>query len=50
MWLMTLWALLFSPLVWAIIRYGVIRHEEEHLEAKFGAEYIIYKSQVRRWI
>ena len=46
----TAWPLLFAPLVWALMRYAVIAHEETHLEAKFGAEYRAYKSRVRRWI
>ena len=46
----TLWPLLFSPLIWAMLRYGVIRHEEAHLEAKFGDAYRAYKTRVRRWI
>jgi protein-S-isoprenylcysteine O-methyltransferase Ste14 len=50
LWLMTFWPLIFSPIVWIIIRYGVIRHEEAHLEAKFGQEYRDYTRRVRRWI
>ena len=46
----TAWPLLFAPVVWALMRYAVIAHEETHLEAKFGAEYRAYKSRVRRWI
>lgn len=44
------WPLVFAPLVWAIMRYGVIAHEEAHLQAKFGSAYSIYCTQVRRWI
>ena len=33
-----------------IIRYAVIAKEERYLEASFGAEYLAYKSRVRRWI
>lgn len=46
----TLWPLAFAPLIWATIRYGVIRHEEAHLEAKFGDAYRAYKARVRRWL
>ena len=46
----TAWPLFFVPVVWALMRYAVIAHEEMHLEAKFGAEYRAYKSRVRRWI
>jgi protein-S-isoprenylcysteine O-methyltransferase Ste14 len=46
----TIWPLLFAPLIWLMLRYGVIRHEEAHLEAKFGDGYRAYKARVRRWI
>lgn len=48
--LATWWPLLFAPLIWAMLRYGVIRHEEAHLEAKFGDVYRRYKTRVRRWL
>lgn len=48
--LWTWWPLLFAPLIWALLRYGVIRHEEAHLEGKFGEAYRQYKARVRRWI
>ncbi|MDO9468589.1 MAG: isoprenylcysteine carboxylmethyltransferase family protein, partial [Thiobacillus sp.] len=48
--LATWWPLLFAPLIWAMLRYGVIRHEEAHLEAKFGDDYRRYKTRVRRWL
>jgi protein-S-isoprenylcysteine O-methyltransferase Ste14 len=44
------WPLLFAPLVWAIMRYGVIGHEEAHLLAKFGEEYRHYCTRVKRWL
>jgi protein-S-isoprenylcysteine O-methyltransferase Ste14 len=46
----TFWPLVFAPLIWIMIRFGVIRHEETHLEAKFGDAYRDYKARVRRWI
>ena len=46
----TAWPLLFSPLIWLMLRYGVIRHEEAHLEARFGEAYRDYKRRVRRWL
>ena len=46
----TAWPLLFAPLVWALLRYGVIRHEEAHLETVFGDAYRAYKTRVRRWL
>ncbi|MHB1145893.1 MAG: methyltransferase family protein [Thiobacillus sp.] len=46
----TAWPLAFAPLIWVMLRFGVIRHEEVHLEAKFGDAYRAYKAHVRRWI
>lgn len=46
----TVWPLAFAPLIWVMIRFGVIRHEEAHLEAKFGDAYRDYTTRVRRWI
>lgn len=50
LWMATIWPILLSPLVWAAIMHGVIRHEEAYLEARFGEEYRSYKGRVRRWI
>jgi protein-S-isoprenylcysteine O-methyltransferase Ste14 len=46
----SVWPLLFAPLVWAVMRFGVIKHEEAHLQAKFGAEYLSYCNRVKRWL
>lgn len=43
-------AMLLLPIVLVVLRYGVIAREEQYLERKFGAEYLAYKSRVRRWI
>ena len=48
--LATAWPLVFAPLIWALLRYGVIRHEEAHLEARFGDDYRAYMKRVRRWL
>ena len=48
--LQTYWPLVFAPLIWVMLRFGVIRHEEAHLEAKFGDAYRAYRARVRRWI
>ncbi|MBI5752597.1 MAG: isoprenylcysteine carboxylmethyltransferase family protein [Hydrogenophilales bacterium] len=45
----TAWPLLFAPVVWGVMRYAVIAHEEAHLEAKFGGAYRDYTARVRRW-
>ena len=34
----------------AVLHYGVIVREEDYLKAKFGDNYSIYQSKVRRWI
>lgn len=46
----TVWPVFFAPLVWVVMRYGVIAHEEAHLTAKFGEVYLAYCQRVRRWI
>jgi len=46
----TVWPLAFAPLIWLMLRFGVIRHEEAHLKAKFGDTYGDYTSRVRRWL
>lgn len=46
----TVWPLAFAPAIWGLLRYGVIRHEEAHLEARFGDAYRDYKQRVRRWL
>ncbi len=48
--LATYWPLLFSPLIWLLLRYGVIRHEEAHLTLRFGDAYRRYQARTRRWI
>ena len=48
--LATAWPLLFAPPIWAMLRYGVIRHEEAHLQARFGDAYRDYQTRVRRWL
>lgn len=45
-----LWPLLLYPMVWAAIRFGVIKNEEAHLRARFGDTYAQYCKRVRRWI
>lgn len=46
----SLWPFIFAPLVWLVMRYAVIAHEETHLLAKFGTEYAEYCARVRRWL
>ena len=44
------WAMLFLPLVMAVIQREVIGREEHYLERAFGEEYRAYKARVRRWV
>ena len=44
------WPLLLLPAVILIVRYYVIRREEEYLSRMFGAAYAAYRKSVRRWI
>lgn len=44
------WGLIFIPLIIWLLTIWVIIPEEKYLEEKFGAEYLNYKSKVRRWI
>jgi protein-S-isoprenylcysteine O-methyltransferase Ste14 len=37
------------PVLFVVDRY-VIQREERYLEAKFAAEYLAYKTKVRRWL
>jgi len=46
----SLWSLLLLPLVVAFIRTQVIGKEEAYMERRFGADYLSYKSEVRRWL
>jgi protein-S-isoprenylcysteine O-methyltransferase Ste14 len=48
--LKTWWTLPFTPVIWWIMRYHVIAHEEAHLEAQFGDAFGEYRARVRRWI
>ncbi len=46
----SLWMLIsFVPSA-VLVYYVAIRREEIYLEKKFGAEYQVYKSRVRRWL
>lgn len=44
------WPLLLLPFVLVALYRLVIRLEERHLESAFGAEYAVYRRQVRRWM
>lgn len=44
------WALAGLPILILWLHFGVIVREEAHLEARFGSEYLDYKTAVPRWI
>ncbi len=43
------WILLMLVPTLIVTHFGVITREEQYLEAKFGGEYLRYRSTVRRW-
>lgn len=49
-WVNSLWILLLLVPVLIIVNQGVIKHEEQYLERKFGNQYLHYKVAVRRWL
>lgn len=44
------WLLLFVPILFLLLNYGVVRPEELYLSQKFGDDYLSYMQGVRRWI
>ena len=48
--LTTGWALLFLPIVIAVLQKGVIEREEAYLTDEFGETYEAYKEKVPRWL
>ena len=46
----TPWPLVLLPVMLLVLHWGVIRREEQYLEAKFGEPYRAYRSRVRRWL
>ena len=49
-WANSLWFLLFAALSAVLLVWGVTSREELYLERKFGADYVAYKTRVRRWL
>ena len=49
-WFSLLWSLILAPAVVLVIQTQIIAREEAYLGRKFGQEYLMYKSRVRRWI
>jgi protein-S-isoprenylcysteine O-methyltransferase Ste14 len=46
----SVWAIILLPIVLIIIQRCAIEQEEAFLRRRFGAEYIDYTNQVRRWV
>lgn len=44
------WQLMLFPILFLLIQEYIIKAEEKYLLRRFGQEYIIYQSQVRRWL
>jgi protein-S-isoprenylcysteine O-methyltransferase Ste14 len=49
-WANSVWLLATLNAAVVLIHYVVIPREEQHLERKFGAQYLDYKASVRRWL
>ena len=46
----SVWALIFFPVVIALLSRLVITREERYLSSAFGEEYDSYRGRVRRWL
>jgi protein-S-isoprenylcysteine O-methyltransferase Ste14 len=46
----SVWPLLFLPVPLLFLNRLVIPMEERHMEEVFGAQYLAYKTRVRRWL
>lgn len=44
------WILVLAPVALGTVYLTAVQREEAYLERKFGAEYLDYKSSVRRWL
>ncbi len=43
------WNIILLPLLLLIVQEYIIKREEKYLVRRFGQEYMVYKSKVRRW-
>ncbi len=49
-WADSVWFLVLTGVSAILFWWGVISREERYLERKFGADYLVYKGRVRRWL
>lgn len=49
-WANSIWLLGTLATAAGVMHFVVIPREEHYLERRFGAEYLTYKAQVRRWL
>jgi protein-S-isoprenylcysteine O-methyltransferase Ste14 len=49
-WTDSLWFLALAGVSAILLWWGVISREERYLERKFGADYLVYRDRVRRWL
>lgn len=43
------WVLIITPILWAVLHWGVVLREETYLTEKFGVDYSTLLSSTRRW-
>lgn len=46
----TLWGLLLSAILWAVLHYGVVLREERYMAARFKDDYVRLLDHTRRWL
>ena len=44
------WNIILFPLLLLIVQEYIIKREEKYLVRRFGQEYVVYKTKVRRWL
>ena len=44
------WNIILFPLLLLIVQEYIIKREEKYLVRRFGEEYAVYKTKVRRWL
>lgn len=44
------WNIILFPLLLLIVQEYIIKREEKYLARRFGQEYVVYKTKVRRWL